>query len=91
MNGLGWFRKWKDLFKLYFLLLFCGKLLGMNMLDICDLIGEIVVFFLKICFFLLMYKENFFLWRNKILRNCLYRKYELLLWVFFIEKGNFLL
>lgn len=45
MNGLDWFGKWKDLYKLYVLLLFCGKVLGMNMLDICDLIVEIVFFF----------------------------------------------
>lgn len=72
MNGLGWIGKWKDLYK--FLLLFCGKLLGMNMLDICDLIGEIVFFFKKVCFFLLLYKENILLWMNRILRNCLYVK-----------------
>lgn len=72
MNGLDWIGKWKDLYKLYVLLLFCGKFLGMNMLDICDLIGEIVFFFKKICFFLLMYEENILLWMNKVVRNCLY-------------------
>lgn len=83
---MDWIGKWKDLYKLYFLLLFCGKLLDMNMLDICDLIdeGEIVFFFKKVCFFLLLYEENILLWMNKIVRNCLYVKLELLRWVFFI-------
>ena len=81
-NGLDRIGKWKDLYKLYVSSPLCGKLLGMNMLDACDSIGEIVSLPKKACFFLLPHKENIFLRMNKILRNCPYIKSELLIWAF---------
>ena len=50
-NGLDQIGKWKDLYKLYVLSPLCGKSLGMNLLDTCDSIGEIVSLSKKNMFF----------------------------------------
>ena len=42
MNGLDRIGKYKDLYKLCVSSPLCGKSLGMNMLDTCDSIDEIV-------------------------------------------------
>ena len=51
MNGFDKIGKWKDLYKLYVSSPLCEKSLSMNMLDTCDLIGEIVF---------VTHKENIF-------------------------------
>ena len=79
MNGFDKIGKWKDLYKLYVSSPLCEKSLSMNMLDTCDLIGEIVF---------VTHKENIFNWMNKILKNCPYVKLELLIQAFSIPRNE---
>jgi hypothetical protein len=60
MNGSDRIGKWKDLYKLYLSSPLCGKSLGMNMLETCDLIGEIVSLSKKAYFYLFIYYFIFF-------------------------------